>query len=242
MIKRFFSKIKMLWRRIPMQARVAFNVIVIAALLSIPIYILAFEIPLVNNMEGRFRWEEKRRMIGPSNIIAVADVNAYSYFREEPESDPVYDRLIIAETQKNVILCGYSTKNDEIKDFNYVSKQGKLTFVASTMHYFSNNNRCGLLVLIDDCPEAVRANVTINLRERESFEIVYTQELSASRELPGCFLFDTINLHDDMGMLDFFDGEGGYYKRYCSVLVELYDEEDQLIYYRQLKYDYNTVK
>lgn len=44
MIKKFFAKIREMWRRIPLQARVVFNLILIAAILALPVYILYYEL------------------------------------------------------------------------------------------------------------------------------------------------------------------------------------------------------
>ena len=44
MIKKFFKKLRELWRRIPLQVRVIFNVILIAAILALPVYILYYEL------------------------------------------------------------------------------------------------------------------------------------------------------------------------------------------------------
>ena len=44
MIKRFFAKLGSLWRKIPLQLRVVINLLVIAAILALPMYILYYEL------------------------------------------------------------------------------------------------------------------------------------------------------------------------------------------------------
>lgn len=240
MIKKFFAKIKELWRRIPLQARVVFNAALIILLLSIPVYVLSCELPLVNDMEARFRLEEKRRLVGPSEIIAVADVSGYSFFTEKPEKPPSFDRLIIAQTKGSVILCGYSTVDDKTCYFNCVPKRKELTIIASPEYFYHNDKRRRAFVLVDNCAEAVRANITITLKD-DTNEVVEIVDLSANRELSGCFLFYTNDEYQDRGAHRFFTGEGGYYKYICDVSVELYDAENKLIRKKNICYNWDTL-
>lgn len=43
MIKKILKKLREYWRQIPLQVRVVFNLILIAAILALPIYILYYE-------------------------------------------------------------------------------------------------------------------------------------------------------------------------------------------------------
>lgn len=138
--------------------------------------------------EIQFRKEERAHLVGPGDILGIEEID-FSH----------YETMIAAETEEGVILW-VSGKDLNRSDLVYKEKNGGDMLLAAPgyLGYMTVADEVHLpLVLFDQHPRAVRAELRFTLREivnGEEFEKTYF--LSADREKSGYFLF-TLNAESD---------------------------------------------
>lgn len=168
------------------KVRVIRNILLILLVLSVAQFFSGMPYPM---LELQFRMEERAKLIGPSEILGMEEID-FSWC----------DRMIVAETDEGVILwisgqeydrsyLGYRKKGDGSL---LMVPPGALGFMAST------DEVCVPLVLFDEQPRATRAEIQFTLSEivnGEAFEKTY--ELSADRAVRGYFLFTLTAGADD---------------------------------------------
>ncbi|MBE6976301.1 MAG: hypothetical protein E7439_03790 [Ruminococcaceae bacterium] len=227
------------WKRLPRPVRTIVHVIVI--LLCIGIAYIAIGIPF-DSAEAQFRRLEQSHMIGPSDILGTETISVEHR-----------QKLLIAESDSNVMLYRYYIE-DEVNSIDLVcrAKTGKLTVLAAggqrPSHSGINIYDIDLpVVLFDDYPNAVRAELDITLigdyiNDKYDPEKRYerTYNLEATRSNPGYFYFlihheAYTNSRDPALLQRFAEISSGYdYRAHLHwsvpVAVRLYDNQENLIH------------
>lgn len=196
------KKLKRLWRRIPRKVRAIGNLL--AALLVATVFYVCIGSPTSSEVQA-FRRAEKANLLGPSTILLDTDLEYY-----------YYDHLILAETDDCVIT--YVGEMGAYPTFCYTEKTGDVTVVTPTRSPFSWGNRNEEVnmpvFIVDDVPEAVRAELEIHILgsykcssggEAETFSLNHRYCLESRREGAGYFRF-SINLPS----LEPYDKFGNY--------------------------------
>ena len=165
-------------RTLTKKQRLLRNLMVLALLVGLMDFLIAdfFLMP-----ENQFRREERGNLVGPSTILG----------QEEIDLGPFQD-MILAETEECVILWLYS---EDIGRTQFICRDkydenmliappgvGGFVFLTDELHL--------PIVLFDQVPKAVRAEISFTLREfydEKDFEKSYL--LEAQRSTRGYFLF-----------------------------------------------------
>lgn len=178
--------------RFPRWIRIIVNLFLITVLLVL-FYVLNGS-PDANLIQA-FRREEERNLIGPGNILG-------SLVMENPGLG--YDSLLLAETDEGVILYtynenGFSILSDKQTSSNegrmiYREKGEHVTVMAPPGHLLLEYKKgfSHPVILFDDCPSAVRAELDLYLNTSGYGDADVTWNLSARRENTGFFLFDLV--------------------------------------------------
>lgn len=178
--------------RFPRWVRIVMNLFLIAVLLVL-FYVLNGS-PDANLIQA-FRREEQRNLIGPGKILG-------SVAMENPGLG--YDSLLLAETDEGVILYtynenGFSILSDKRTSSNegrmiYREKGEHVTVMAPPGHLLLEYKKgfSHPVILFDDCPSAVRAELDLYLNTNGYGDAEVTWNLSAQRENTGFFWFDLV--------------------------------------------------
>lgn len=195
--------------------------------------------------EQAYRREMQRRMLGPGEVIGTVNVDINGY-----------DRLLLGETEEGVTLYCYEQANlGLIKGNTFSSWEGTLTYrekgetvtllAAPGVNAWRDEIHLPL-VLFDECPKAVRAELDVCIEdEYDSQKYTFRYSLSAERKFGGYFVFDLYAENEDETggswvegcfiewvsdlYADSFTRSGQY-----PATVRLYDEKDSLIYEEEL--------
>ena len=179
--------------------------------------------------ELQFRLEERARLVGPGEILAMEEID-FSY----------YKTMIVAETEEGVILWVSAPEIDR-SDLVYQEKNGENVLLAApgTGGFMTVADEVHLpLVLFDQIPRAIRSEMQFTLREEingEIFEKTYC--LSADRSASGFFLFtlntDDTYTHQEALTLQIFANiasDQEHRQNYnVPVQIRFYDGRDRLI-------------
>lgn len=183
-------KLKAWWRAIPRPIHIVRN-LVLAVILFALFYIFHGSPDMT--VEQAYRRAEARNLVGPGEILGVLDV----------QISGGYTQLLLAETDEGVIqycfrqenlgfVFGPHTVSSYEGDLIYREKQGPVSIMAATGQYSFSREELSLpIILFDDCPKAVRAEVELRLTgEYNSSEYDYFYCLSSQRKSGGFFVFD----------------------------------------------------
>ena len=196
-------------------------------------------------VEQAYRRAAKRNLVGPGDVLAILNV----------DMNGGYDRLLLADTGEGVLQYCYREANlGYIKgnsfssyegDLLYRKKQGEVSVMAATgMHYTNSGDPETLpLLLFDDVPKAVRAELELELTGRTTYTTGdfdsdtyrFSYFLNAQREYGGLFVFELATDGSDTENLavsrlsDMYAHTAGSAGR-VPVTVRLYDQKDLLIY------------
>ena len=179
--------------------------------------------------ELQFRLEERARLVGPGEILAMEEID-FSY----------YKTMIVAETEEGVILWVSAPEIDR-SDLVYQEKNGENILLAApgTGGFMTVADEVHLpLVLFDQIPRAIRSEMQFTLREEingEIFEKTYC--LSADRSASGFFLFtlntdDTYTNQEALTLQIFANiaSDQEHWQNYnVPVQIRFYDGRDRLI-------------
>lgn len=222
------NKLRKRWHRIPAKIRAVINILGIG--LCIFLIYVALDTPPFS-VEAAFRRAEKANLVGPSEILAQVRVD-----------NTPYRHLVLARDDSSVTVFAYSWQNDAVTDLLYIETEGDLTIAAAPdqIYYPNFQNSTVPVILFDNVPEAVRAEVDLTLSaEYRGTTRTKTYQLSARREYGGCFLF-TISVNS----ANAFNAEGHLLLTLQRVTgnsmadtldtvipaeVRLYDADDRLI-------------
>jgi hypothetical protein len=193
--------------------------------------------------EAMFRRAEREHALGPGTILGTEPISSLdlSYYD--------CDIMIVAETKYGAIL--YCCKLNENDYLFYREKKGPLTIMALPNGHWSwlkDQPRQLDVILFDDYPEAVRAQVQIIVDWPHNFYgftpdgVYYTYDLTAQRENDGYFHFvhtiygsDYIdNDNAAMGILTDITCHTAVYEAYTTnlqipAMVRLYDADNNLL-------------
>lgn len=225
------KKLTNLWKKLPRVLRSSMYILLsILTLLAIYTFLGA---PTFSE-ERTFRRIERSHMVGPSEILGTVTLEA---------DLGSYRQMLLADAGEGVILYCFDHCLYDPPELIYREKTGEITVLCAP---YPNENREQQttaylpVVIFDSCPEAVRAEVEINLSvtyRNTVFDRTY--RLSAPRELPGCFVV-RITAHDARGIgiqgtaLQRFAMLSGYHsgtyaEMEIPVTVRLYDSENTLL-------------
>ncbi len=170
-------------RHLSRSLRVILNVLGTALLLFL--FYLSIGSPAFTP-EQQFRRGEKSNLVGPAKILNTVSLEDYSYYP--------YDKLLLATSAEGVTLFCYDEEKLERNEFVYRKKMGDVTVLSFPGIRYSVDTATYVripIILFDSFPEAVRAEMEIELIEKYSdeteFQKVYT--LESERDVSGYFLF-----------------------------------------------------
>lgn len=196
----------------------------------------------VLTVEHAFRREERIFALGPSTILGKEHIDCPGYGYN-------YDNMIVAETETGAML--YCCNLNEHERLYYREKTGSLTIMAlpnGSWSWKKDQPRQLNVVLFDDYPEAVKADVVIDVDWPHDFYgftpngVSYSYNLTAQREQDGYFHF----VHSTYGS-DYIDNDNAamriltdiscetnvseiyYFELTIPATVKLYDKDDNLI-------------
>ncbi len=218
--------------------RILGNLLLAAVLLAL-IYVLNGS-PDANLLQA-FRREEERNLIGPGNILGTVSV----------EESIGYDRLLLAETDNGVILYCYNDGNfslfgkrrqSTLEGTMIYREKGEFVTVMAAPCYFVHRFYDGAalpVILFDDCPKAVRAELDLYLNANNYGLGDSTWNIEARRESGGYFLFELKAVSDDQLQFEvdatsivnlgkMFESGAGFADGFPAT-VRLYDKADNLI-------------
>ena len=188
--------IRRFWENIPRKARICLNLLAILVLLAVGYLLLGC--PAFTPAQ-HYRRLEKANLVGPAEIIEIAEI-----------SNGSYDHILAADDGDAVILYCYNLRNYrwDRGTFIYREKENGITILPAPVPDFSFDARIIDLpvLLFHDYPGAVRAELELTLGEgldlwettwdqggavtTVPFEKTYV--LEADRQIDGYFRF---NLH-----------------------------------------------
>lgn len=181
--------------------------------------------------EHQFRREERGNLVGPSTILG----------KEEIDLGP-FQRMIIAETEKTVILWLYG---EDIGRTQFICRNkyddNMLIAPPGTGGYSLVTTEIHLpIVLFDSTPRAARAEIEFTLKEiwdGQDFEKTY--QLEAQRNPNGYFLFtlDAVGQWPSLGaegaalntLTNISSNRDTYVSRSIPVKIRFYDTAGTLI-------------
>lgn len=194
--------------------------------------------------EQAYRRDAARNLVGPGEILGILNV----------DMNGGYNRLLLAETEEGIIQYCYRHENlgffrgntfsSYEGDLIYREKQGDVSIMAATgLHYSYGPDPLTLpLILFDECPKAVRAEIELNLTGETSYTTGdfdsdtygFSYRLNAQREYGGLFVFELTTQGTDAENLAvsrvsdlYAQGISGGAR--VPVTVCLYDHREQLI-------------
>ena len=178
------KKIAAFWNRLPRALRTLIQIIAILLCLVLA-YLAAGSPAFTKEMEYR-QWE-KSHMMGPSTILGTESVSTNHA-----------NKVMIGKDDTHLMFCTY-TDGEELRYFSimFTEKYGNLNLLAAWDPYnyqFRNDYNFTLpLILYDECPEAVRAEVEFTLyapEDQSTSEYKYDFFLESTRTNDGYFYFE----------------------------------------------------
>lgn len=223
------KKLRRIWNTLPKLPRFLLNLLVIAILIF-AMYTFLSAPPFTTEIQ--YRRVEKANLIGPAEILGMESVDF---------SD--YDRILVADDGAGAILYAESTERLCEPELIYREKTGSITILTApdpAPYSITDTMRYATIFAFDDCPEAVRAELTLTLKadyRGEAFEKTYTLESDRTNTGYFKFLLRCMNLEGlgaESYAIQILSSITGYVGRYhmdtvLPATVRLYDSNDQLI-------------
>ena len=223
-------------RDIPRPVRIVRNILLAAVLLFL--FYVFCGCPDMT-AEQAYRRAEERNLVGPGEILGILNVNISGG----------YDRLLLAETDAGVVQFCYRNENlGFLKGHSFSSyegnliyreKEGVVTLMAATGEMYGSyrGEKTLPLILFDDCPKAVRAELDLRLTgKHNSSNYDFTYHLDAQRTAGGYFAFDLISISETeeenfaISQVSRLYQESGGAGEEIPAAVRLYSQFDELIY------------
>lgn len=176
--------------------------------------------------EMAMRREEAAKLVGPSRIIAYADVNYGTY-----------DRMILGETDYGYTLFEYSEESGgKFGTLTYHEKASPLTCFSTSIYsdLITQGSPMPVYVIAQDS-RAASARLTLNTRYAsadESFEQTHTAESQLQQDTFFLFEVDITDMdHDACSFWVYrLNGINSYLPRFSgSAVIELFDSGGYLI-------------
>lgn len=226
--------VRNLLEKIPRKTQVFIN---LGLILVLPFVIYLLLSSPVSNVEAAFRRAEKANLVGPSKILGIETVDGMWG-----------DTYVIGDNGDSAIL--YLCNRPTAGGFHYSSaynliyrpKMGSVSVYGLHRFAFGLLDDTYPLIVMDDYPEAVRAELELDLCWQDSetlapFRKAYS--LSAVREQPGYFRMDIVldSSRDDQLEREAIEQLSGWIadpptylaEASCLADVRLYNEADELI-------------
>ncbi len=216
--------------KIPRKTQVFIN---LGLILVLPLVIYVLYDSPVFDPETAFRRAEKANLVGPSEILGIEEVHGVWG-----------DTYVIGDNGDSAILylCGDSDLTPlTYRQLVYRPKMGSVSVYGLHQYTFGFFDSIYPLIVMDDYPEAVRAELELELywQDSETLEVYRkSYQLSAEREHPGYFRMDIQCPFEQQGAQREAISQ---FARYSSspptylgdfsypATVRLYDEQDKLI-------------
>lgn len=215
-------------KKISRKAKVLRNLLLILLVFGVAQFFSGLPYPVT---ELQFRIEERGKLIGPSEILGIEEID-FSWC----------DRMVIAETEQGVILwiSGQDFGRSSLV-YREKGEESLLVAPAGSLGYMTVADEIQLpLVLFDRQPRAARAEIRFSLSEiinGELFEKTY--ELSSRREAQGYFLFtqnggESVPGWTEEGLTlqvfaNYASGQERNHEYHVPIRVCYYDSRDALI-------------
>jgi len=182
--------------------------------------------------EALFRRKERQNMVGPSNILAIIEMQ-----------DIAFSRLLIAESNYGYILMPIFSRRQTTEGLYYNEKSDGIDIMVMPNEVFrwSTNRRPPSIIAFDNTLNAVRAELDLLIHYEEDislFERDYT--LLSERVHNGFFIF---NLPPALG--EFTDRAYRFFERLADhtnyndfsfpATIRLYDAAGSLIYEQEME-------
>ena len=215
--------------------RTIINCILIVSL--IPVYYISVGRPPLSP-KHQFRRTEKVAMVGPAIILDTISLEEYDGYSA--------DRLLLATSEEGVTLFAYNRKMLEyINYLFYREKQGDITVLAYGESGYIDAEYAEIpIIVFDEFPDAVRAEMKIDLHTPTYVEQGWAKQfsLSAEREREGYFLFELKigngyklgNVGQALNLLTDLSLGSGDCDEAIPVTVWFYDEDGDMIYERSV--------
>lgn len=238
------------WRSIPRPVRIVRNLLLAAVLLCL--FYLFRDCPNLT-VEQAYRRAAERELVEPGEMLGMVQAEKSSLL-DGTIFD--FDYIVVAENSEGVILYGYrendigffSKAGATHGKFSYREKSEQVTLMAAPTSFViqEENQYIELpVILFDECPKAVRAELDLYLNaENDSIEETYEYHLDARREQSGFFEFRIMvgDGKNEIGkeayaletLCDLFDDWGNQRTAAYPAVVRLYDQRNELIYEREL--------
>lgn len=230
------KKLKAWWKAIPRPVRIVCNLVLAVILLAL-FYIFRGSPDMTP--EQAYRRAEVRNLVGPGEILGILNVDI----------NGGYTHLLLAETEQGVVqycyreenlgfIFGAHTVSSYEGDLIYRKKGDVVTLMAATGQMWPEQETMSLpIILFDDCPKAVRAELDLRLTgELNSVEYDYSYHLQATRESGGYFVFELKTTGGGereawaITQVSELYREAGGHGAAIPAVVRLYDQNDQVIY------------
>ena len=163
---------------LPRWAKIMLNLFLTAMALGL-LYIFAGA-PVFSATQA-FRRVEKQNLVGPSKVLAILDI-----------SDEHFKRLLIADDGKGVIMFPIYEKYNRSTSLYYREKSGPVTVMAAPTSREPDKIETLAIILFDDMPDAVSAELTLTLSTPKWTGVEFTKDytLMAKHEYNGFFRFE----------------------------------------------------
>ena len=228
--ERFQKWLHTLLERIPRKTQVFLN---LGLILVLPLVLyLMFDSP-VFSPEAAFRRAEKANLVGPSEILGIEEVQGM-----------FGNTYVIGDNGDSAVLFLYDENHYSQSNYwrlVYRPKMGSISVYGLHQMTFGFFDSIYPLIVMDDYPEAVRAELDLELywQHNETLEVYRkSYHLSAERTRPGYF---RMNIQLPPEVSDWEREAISQFSRYSSdpptylgdfsypATVRLYDGEDNLI-------------
>lgn len=215
--------------------RTIINCVLIVSL--IPVYYISVGRPPLSP-KHQFRRVEKAAMVGPAKILDTISLDEYEGYNA--------DRLLLATSEEGVTLFAYDKKKPEYySHLIYREKQGDITVLAYGDGGYTSRGYAEVpIIVFDEYPDAVRAEMKIDLHTPTYIELKWSEQysLSAEREHEGYFLFTLkigngitlSNVDWALDLLAELSSGHGHRDEAIPVTVWFYDEDGNMIFERSV--------
>ncbi len=219
-----------LLEKIPRKTQVFIN---LGLILVLPLVIYVLYDSPVFDPETAFRRAEKANLVGHSEILGIEEVHGMWG-----------DTYVIGDNGDSAVLylCSDSAPiRNTYRQLVYRPKMGSVSVYGLHQYTFGFMDSIYPLIVMDDYPEAVRAELDLELywQNSETLEVFRkSYHLSAEREHPGYFRMDILCPYEQHGeereaisQFALFSSNPPTYLEDFSypATVRLYDEADNLI-------------
>lgn len=174
---RFLAWFAKHWEAIPRPLRAVGNLCLCIALLAVLLTPWCVSLYYQLHPVEAFRLEERRLMVGPSQILETVELDG-----------EYYDRVILARDGNHMVVYGYHSQNGDRKSMHLYTTDQPLT--AFKLPSNSREPVLGAVVLLDETMEAGYAEFALELENTDQSDTdIWIYRVRAQRQDGGYYLF-----------------------------------------------------